>query len=175
MENKTLPEIENTINNTNPPTLFEAIKFVSNKYKHNTNILLANEELTIEYLVCRHYEQAVYKTINVEEFENMLKITILPERIVRIVDINGLAETLLIIEKLSKSRNFSEEEIKFIKDKYKPGQKIQLIKMYDFQAPQSNTIGIIDHIDSAGQIHINWESGSTLSLNVMIDEFNVIE
>ena len=89
MENKTLPEIENTINNTNPPTLFETIKFVSNKYKHNTNILLANEELTIEYLVCRHYEQAVYKTINVEEFENMLKITILPERIVRIVDING--------------------------------------------------------------------------------------
>ena len=35
MENKTLPEIESTINNTNPPTLFEAIKYVANKYKHN--------------------------------------------------------------------------------------------------------------------------------------------
>ena len=175
MENKILPEVENTINNTNPPTLIEVIKYVANKYKHNTNILLANEELTIEYLVCRHYEQEVYKTINVEEFENMLKVTILPEKIVRIVDINRLAETLLIIEKLSKSRNLSEEEIKFIKDKYKPGQKIQLIKMYDFQAPQPNSIGIIDHIDSAGQIHMHWDSGSTLSLNVMIDEFNIIE
>lgn len=175
MENKTLPEIENTINDTNSPTLFEAIKYVANKYKHNTNILLSNEELTIEYLVCKHYEQDVYKTINVKEFEDMLKVTILPERIVRIQDIKGLAETLLIIEKLSKSRNLSEEEINFIKDKYKPGQKIQLIKMYDFQAPQPNTIGIIEHIDNTGQIYVNWESGSTLSLNVIIDEFNVIE
>lgn len=175
MENKTLLEIENTINDTNPPTLIEVIKYVANKYKHNTNILLANEELTIEYLVYRHYEQEVYKTINVEEFENMLKVTILPEKIVRIVNIKGLAETLLIIEKLSKSRNLSEEEMKFIRDKYKPGQKIQLVRMYDFQAPPPNTIGIIDHIDSAGQINVNWESGSTLSLNVMIDEFNIIE
>jgi len=171
-------QIHNGISNTNnisSPNLFDVIKLVRNKYKSNTHLILADDDLTIEYLIYRNGEQDVYKTLKVEEFEDKLKVTIYSSKIVMIVDIKELADILLVLEKQSQAKEFSKQEIQFIKEKYKPGQKIQLIKMYDFQAPPTNTIGIIYNVDDKGQVHVNWESGSSLALNVAIDEFNVIE
>ena len=31
--------------------------------------------------------------------------------------------------------------------------------------------GIIDHVDDAGQIHVNWGGGSSLALNPEIDDY----
>ena len=48
--------------------------------------------------------------------------------------------------------------------------------MYDpFTPPPSETTGIVDFIDDIGQIHINWNNGSTLALVPDLDEFEVLE
>lgn len=31
--------------------------------------------------------------------------------------------------------------------------------------------GIVDHVDDAGQVHVNWGSGSSLALNPEIDDY----
>ncbi len=67
-----------------------------------------------------------------------------------------------------------QAKIQEIKKKYKKGTKIKLIKMYDIQAVPPNTIGIVDHIDDIGTIHINWENGSSLGLIEDKDEFEII-
>lgn len=67
-----------------------------------------------------------------------------------------------------------QAKIQEIKKKYKKGTKIKLIKMYDIQAVPPNTIGIVDHVDDIGTLHINWENGSSLGLIEDKDEFEII-
>lgn len=31
--------------------------------------------------------------------------------------------------------------------------------------------GVIDHVDDAGQVHVNWGDGSSLALNPEIDDY----
>ena len=61
-----------------------------------------------------------------------------------------------------------------IKEKYIEGTKIELIKMYDIQAPLPKTRGFIESVDDKGTLHIRWENGSSLGLVVGVDEFKVI-
>ena len=51
-----------------------------------------------------------------------------------------------------------------IKQKYRIGDKVRLVSMDDFQAPPEGTLGTVTHIDDMGQIHVNWENGSTLAV-----------
>ena len=46
--------------------------------------------------------------------------------------------------------------------------------MYDLQAIPEGTIGTVTKVDDKGQIQMLWENGSTLSLNVGIDDFEII-
>ena len=56
------------------------------------------------------------------------------------------------------------------------GTKIRLIKMDDPYHPvPSGTIGVVDCIDDMNQIHMNWETGSSLALIPNVDEFEIIE
>lgn len=34
--------------------------------------------------------------------------------------------------------------------------------------------GTVDHVDDMGQIHMRWENGSSLALNVEVDQFDII-
>ena len=48
--------------------------------------------------------------------------------------------------------------------------------MYDpFSPPQSETTGIVDFVDDIGQIHCNWNNGSTLALVPKVDDFEILE
>lgn len=73
------------------------------------------------------------------------------------------------------NKEHTREEIQVIKNKYKKGTKVKLIKMYDLQAPPPGTKGIVEFIDDIGQIHIRWNNGSSLALVVDVDEFEIIE
>ena len=110
-----------------------------------------------------------------EEEDNKLKILILPEKISKLVDINGLVEIITIIEKQSQSIKHTQDEIKEIKAKYKAGTRIKLIKMYDLYAPPSGTIGVVENVDDIGQIHIKWQNKSGLALIVGLDEFEILD
>ena len=156
--------------------LVEVIKLIANKYMKKIDLILSENILTLEYLTYKYGEKDVYKTLQVEEIENKLKITILPDKIIRVTDIKGLEDIILILDKQSKGRNFTQEEVEYIKHKYTIGTKIKLIKMYDLLSTiPSGTAGVIESVDDRGTLHINWDNGSTLGLVIGTDEFEVIE
>lgn len=60
-----------------------------------------------------------------------------------------------------------------IKEKYKKGMSLKLINMDGEPQMKCGLTGIVDYVDDIGQIHVNWSNGSTLALNVNVDEFEV--
>lgn len=70
---------------------------------------------------------------------------------------------------------FDERKIERIKQLYKKGTEIELISMVDDQAIPSGTKGVVDFVDDAGTIQMNWENGSTLGLIVGEDQFRIIK
>jgi hypothetical protein len=71
-------------------------------------------------------------------------------------------------------RMFNEKQIERIKKMYPKGTEIELISMNDSQAVPSGTKGIVDFVDDAGTIQMDWENGSSLGLIVGEDQFKVI-
>lgn len=68
-----------------------------------------------------------------------------------------------------------EKELNMIKNIYKKGKKIKLISMQDDYPVPSGSMGIVDFIDDAGQIHVNWNNGSSLALIYGVDKFEIIK
>ena len=149
----------------------ELIKKINEK--HNIDGVISDNSIIIK--IFRENIKEIYKKILVEEEDNKLKILILPEKISKLVDINGLVEIITIIEKQSQSIKHTQDEIKEIKAKYKAGTRIKLIKMYDLYAPPSGIIGVVENVDDIGQIHIKWQNKSGLALIVGLDEFEILD
>ncbi len=57
---------------------------------------------------------------------------------------------------------------------YKPGDRIELIHMEDSQAVPEGTKGTINHIDDIGQLHMSWDNGRSLAVNLDVDEIRKI-
>ncbi len=55
------------------------------------------------------------------------------------------------------------------------GQRIKIIEMDDIQAPQSGTMGTIKGIDGIGQIHVQWDNGSTLAVQPVGDRYQIFD
>ena len=62
----------------------------------------------------------------------------------------------------------------FIRKLYPVGTKVVLHHMDDPQAPPSGTKGTVMFVDDIGQIHVKWETGSSLGLIYGIDSFSRI-
>ena len=58
-----------------------------------------------------------------------------------------------------------------IKKHYTKGKKIRLISMDDVQAPPPGTVGEVVCVDDAGQIHVKWQTGSSLAVIPGVDSF----
>jgi len=58
--------------------------------------------------------------------------------------------------------------------KWPIGKTIEIIKMNDPQAPPPYTRGIIKHIDGIGQIHVDWENGSSLAVQPKDDVYRIL-
>ena len=69
----------------------------------------------------------------------------------------------------------SRKEVDAVKEMYPVGTEIELIYMDDAQAPPPGTKGIVFHVDGIGQVHVNWETGSTLALVPGVDCCVIIE
>ena len=63
----------------------------------------------------------------------------------------------------------SRAEVEAVKERYPIGTEIELIYMDDTQAPPPGTRGTVTHVDGIGQVHVNWENGSTLALVPGVD------
>lgn len=155
--------------------LIEVILKVAENYMDRANIIIAKNYLTLEYFYYRNDERDLYKTIEIQEFEDKLKIIIFPEKVEKIINVNGIDDIILTLDKQSKAKKHTQEEIKYIKKKYVEGTKIELIKMYDLTNPiEEGTKGEVDFVDDIGTIHVSWETGSSLGLVVGTDEFKII-
>ncbi len=66
------------------------------------------------------------------------------------------------------------EEIARIKEMYPKGTPIRLYSMEGEQSVPPGSRGIVDHVDDIGQIHMKWENGSCLALNLEVDRFEII-
>ena len=155
--------------------LIEVILKVADKYMDRVNLIISGNSLTLEYLYNRDGEIDLYKTLTITEFDGKLKVRVSPDRLEGIIDVSELDDVILTLDKQSQTKNHTKEEIKYIREKYVAGTKIELVKMYDLIAPvPQGTKGIVDFVDDIGTIHIKWETGSTLGLTVGIDEFKVL-
>lgn len=72
-------------------------------------------------------------------------------------------------------RQLSQKFIEELREFFAPGTRVKLIKMDDIQAPPVGTIGIVDHVDDIGTIHVNWENGSTLGAVFAEDEIESLD
>lgn len=68
----------------------------------------------------------------------------------------------------------SKAEIEYLKKTYPSGTKVMLDNMDDIQAPPTGTVGEVTAIDSIGQIHVKWGTGSSLALIPGVDSFHKI-
>lgn len=67
------------------------------------------------------------------------------------------------------------EEIERPRNIYKPGIKVRLLYMEGKSQMPKGLEGIIDYVDDAPQIHVNWENGSSLALIPEVDKFEIIK
>lgn len=69
---------------------------------------------------------------------------------------------------------FDQKKVQRIKDRYKAGTRIRLIRMDDIQAPPPGTEGTVTGVDDVGSILMSWDNGSGLNIVPEEDEFEVI-
>ena len=66
------------------------------------------------------------------------------------------------------------EQIERLKERYPAGTVVRLGQMEGEHHMPSGMEGKVTGVDDIGQIHVEWENGSTLALNVEEDAFSVV-
>ena len=70
----------------------------------------------------------------------------------------------------------NERQLKALRERYPAGTRIRLNHMDDPYAPvPDGTVGEVQYIDDAGNIHMIWQNGRTLSLIEGVDDFTIIK
>ena len=65
-------------------------------------------------------------------------------------------------------------KVDFLRKMYPKGTRVELHDMDDPQAPPSGTKGTVMFVDDIGQIHVKWETGSSLALIPSVDSFSKV-
>ncbi len=71
-------------------------------------------------------------------------------------------------------RVISKELLQALRERFKPGSRVELLKMDDVQAPPIGTRGTVVGVDDIGSIMVNWDNGSGLSIAYGEDECKVV-
>ena len=70
----------------------------------------------------------------------------------------------------------NERQLQALRERYPAGTHIRLNHMDDPYAPvPDGTVGEVQYIDDAGNIHMIWQNGRTLSLIEGTDSFTIIK
>lgn len=85
--------------------LIEVIELVADKYINDIQLILNRDMLVLEYMYIINGELDVYRTIEVREFKDKLNITIIPDRVSKIITINELEELFKTLKYQSTHRN----------------------------------------------------------------------
>ena len=68
----------------------------------------------------------------------------------------------------------SKEALQRLRDRYKPGTRVELLQMDDVQAPPIGTKGTVLGVDDIGSIMVAWDNGSGLSVAYGADLCRVV-
>lgn len=69
----------------------------------------------------------------------------------------------------------NERQLQALREHYPAGTRIRLNHMDDPYAPvPDRTVGEVQYVDDAGNIHMIWQNGRTLSLIEGVDDFTII-
>jgi len=71
-------------------------------------------------------------------------------------------------------RVISKERLQALRERFKPGTRVELLKMDDVQAPPIGTKGTVVGVDDIGSIMVHWDNGSGLSVAYGEDECKVV-
>ena len=67
-------------------------------------------------------------------------------------------------------------DVNRIRRMYPKGTKVRLTeKMADPQSPPVGAIGTVKFVDDIGDIHVSWDTGGSLALIPIVDEFEIIK
>lgn len=66
----------------------------------------------------------------------------------------------------------NKEYVEHLRSKYPPGTRLQLSCMEDEMAVPPGSMGTVEFIDDAGQIHVQWDCGRGLALIPSVDSFS---
>lgn len=58
----------------------------------------------------------------------------------------------------------SQSALLRLREIYKPGTRVELVKMDDVQAPPPGTRGTVRGVDDIGSIMVSWDTGGSLSV-----------
>lgn len=61
-------------------------------------------------------------------------------------------------------RLISREALQRLRERYRPGTRVELLRMDDAQAPPIGTMGSVTGVDDIGSVMVRWDSGSSLSV-----------
>ena len=67
-----------------------------------------------------------------------------------------------------------DTDIYVLKDEFIPGRRVLLHKMNGEPQMADGLQGTVTSVDDMGQIHVNWDNGSSLALNAGEDVFEII-
>lgn len=62
-----------------------------------------------------------------------------------------------------------------LREEYPKGCRVELLRMEDLDAPPVGTHGTVFGVDDVGNIEVDWDNGSQLSVAYMVDEVKKIE
>ena len=65
-------------------------------------------------------------------------------------------------------------DIKMLRDKYQTGTRVLLHEMAGETRMYDGLEGTVTNVDDAGQIHVKWDNGSSLALNLECDSFEIL-
>ena len=68
----------------------------------------------------------------------------------------------------------TDVDIFVLKDEFIPGRRVLLHKMTGEPQMFDGLKGTVTSVDDIGQIHVNWDNGSSLALSADVDEFEII-
>ena len=118
--------------------------------------------LNFDQMAYRCPESTVVGTAKLDGYELAFRrgyLTILPKK--------GAS-----VEGLMPMKYPNKDYIEHLRRKYPPGTRLQLSCMEDEMAVPPGSMGTVDFIDDAGQIHMNWDCGRSLALIPGVDSFS---
>ena len=71
-------------------------------------------------------------------------------------------------------RVISKAALEGLRRRYKPGTRVELLRMDDVQAPPIGTKGTVLGVDDIGSIMVAWDNGSGLSVAYGADHCRVV-